>query len=150
MTRYIDADSAIDEIKLLQSSIGGINQITPEGKKSVIKIIDAKPADFIPKYLRTAKWKVYGDEYCPQCTQCGAWMPFARYHRCTGTNAREMTRFCPGCGSKMIAIDQCSDCPHAENGCSREDGVCYACREDAWVYGRPIRVYEEQKANKNK
>lgn len=50
----------------------------------------------------------------------------------------------------MIAIDQCSDCPHAENGCSREDGICYACREDAWVYGMPIRVYEELKANKNK
>ena len=98
------------------------------------------------KYLGNQKWKVFDDEKCPQCTSCGMWMPFARYRRITGRNAREVTNFCPWCGAKMIAIDQCSDCPNAENGCWKDSGICYSCREDAWIYGKPIRVYEELKA----
>jgi hypothetical protein len=45
----------------------------------------------------------------------------------------------------MIAIDQCENCPHAENGHWKDDGICFSCREDAWIYGKPIRVYEELK-----
>lgn len=93
----------------------------------------------------TAKWKVYDGEKCPQCTHCGMGMPFARYTQKTGVNGREITDYCPNCGSKMIAIDQCEDCPHAENGYWQDDGICFACREDTWVYGQPIRVYEEEK-----
>ena len=98
----------------------------------------------MPKY-RTATWKTYDGEKCPQCTSCGMWMPFARYRRITGQNAREITNFCPWCGAKMMAIDQCENCPHAENGHWKDDGICFSCREDAWIYGKPIRVYEELK-----
>jgi hypothetical protein len=92
-----------------------------------------------------ARWKTFENEKAPRCTHCGMWMPFARYRRKQGANAREITDFCPNCGCKMVAIDQCADCPHAECGKSQEDGVCYACRGNAWIYGNPIRVYEQQR-----
>ena len=115
-----------------------------------INIVHAKSpfeaTEKVKPQIKTAKWKVFDDEKCPQCTSCGMWMPFARYRRITGRNAREVTNFFPWCGAKMIAIDQCSDCPNAENGCWKDSGICYSCREDAWIYGKPIRVYEELKA----
>lgn len=83
-----------------------------------------------------AKWKVYKDEKAPQCTHCGMWAPFARYRRGRGTNARELTDFCPNCGAKMLAIDECETCKYAKDGNWQENGICYACRGDTWIYGK--------------
>ena len=44
-----------------------------------------------------AEWRAYEAD-TPQCTHCGMWMPFARYRRGQGTDARKITDFCPSCG----------------------------------------------------
>lgn len=95
-----------------------------------------------------ARWRVYGKEKAPQCTGCGMWMPFARYRRKNGLNAREITDYCPSCGAKIIGYDDCEDCPCSNNGKWQDNGICYACRGDAWVFGRPRRVKMEETARK--
>ena len=47
-----------------------------------------------------SEWRVYTADI-PQCTSCGMWMPFARYRRGQGTDAREITDYCPHCGGSM-------------------------------------------------
>ena len=91
-----------------------------------------------------AQWKVYNGETAPQCTGCGMWAPFARYRRKNGMNARKLTDFCPNCGRKMEGCSDCAECKYAENGKWQDNGICYACREDPWVYGRKQyeRVYK--------
>lgn len=84
-----------------------------------------------------AKWKIYKGEKAPQCTSCGMWAPFARYRRGQGTNAREITDYCPTCGKKMNAIDECETCKYAKEGNWQENGICYACRGKPWIYGKP-------------
>ena len=89
-----------------------------------------------------AEWKVY--EYdTPQCTSCGMWMPFARYRRGQGTNARNITDYCPHCGSKMTAMPMCGDCKYGQ-GAWRDDGICYACRGQVWIPGAPHRKAGEE------
>ena len=83
-----------------------------------------------------AVWKVYNGEKAPQCTHCGMWAPFARYTRRTGVNARYLADYCPSCGAKMTAIDECGECMYADNGQWQDNGICFACRGEAWVYGR--------------
>ena len=83
-----------------------------------------------------ARWKVFDDEKAPQCTHCGMWAPFARYRRKTGQNARYLTDYCPYCGARMTGMDECFTCPYAEDRRWQENGICYACREDPWVYGK--------------
>lgn len=51
-----------------------------------------------------AEWRVYEAD-TPQCTSCGMWMPFARYRRRHGTNARDITNYCPNCGARMDKED---------------------------------------------
>ena len=84
-----------------------------------------------------AGWKVYSGEKAPQCTGCGMWAPFARYRRRTGQNARMLTDYCPSCGRKMESCDACADCQYAEGGKWQDNGICFACRGDTWVYGVP-------------
>ncbi len=83
-----------------------------------------------------AKWKLFEGETAPFCTSCGMSAPFARYTRKNGINARYITDYCPHCGSKMTGIDECVDCLYSRNGEWRDNGVCFACRDDAWVYGK--------------
>lgn len=84
-----------------------------------------------------AGWKVYRGEKAPQCTGCGMWAPFARYKRKTGQNARTLTDYCPSCGRKMEFCDDCAECEYAVDGKWQDNGICFACRGDAWVYGVP-------------
>lgn len=83
-----------------------------------------------------ARWKVNDGDNCPSCTHCGMVAPFARYRRKNGLNARTITDYCPHCGAKMTAIDECADCPHSKNGEWQENGICFACRGDTWAYGK--------------
>ena len=53
-----------------------------------------------------AEWRVYEAD-TQQCTYSGMWMPFARYRCGQGTDAREITDFCPSCGRKMTAMPMC-------------------------------------------
>ena len=89
-----------------------------------------------------AEWKVY-DYDTPQCTHCGMWMPFARYRRGQGTNARSITDYCPWCGKKMTAMPMCGDCKYGQ-GAWKDDGICYACREQVWIPGAPRRKAGEE------
>ena len=90
------------------------------------------------------EWKVY-DADTPQCTHCGMWMPFARYRRRTGRNAREITDFCPSCGSKMTAMPMCGDCTYG-HGEWKNDGICFACKEQIWVPGKAHRRAGDENA----
>lgn len=83
-----------------------------------------------------ARWKIYDGEKAPQCTHCGMWAPFARYRRRTGLNGRDITPYCPECGAKMEGIDECYTCPEAKDGKWQDNGICFACRSDTWVYGK--------------
>lgn len=85
---------------------------------------------------KTARWKVYVGDKTLSCTSCGMSAPFARYIRKNSTDAREITDYCPNCGAKMRGIDECTDCPHSSNGEWRDNGICFACRGDTWVYGK--------------
>ena len=89
-----------------------------------------------------AEWIVYEAD-TPQCTSCGMWMPFARYRRGQGTDARYITNYCPNCGSMMTAMPMCGDCKYG-NGEWKEDGICYACREQVWIPGEPHRKAGEE------
>lgn len=89
-----------------------------------------------------ARWIVY-EEDTPQCSYCGMWAPFARYRRGQGTNARDITDYCPSCGEKMTALPLCADCKFGK-GEWRESGICYACRDQAWIPGRPHRKAAEE------
>ena len=89
-----------------------------------------------------AEWKVY-DYDTPQCTHCGMWMPFARYRRGQGTDARIITDFCPSCGEKMTAMPMCGDCEYGQ-GTWKDNGICYACREQVWIPGEPHRKAGEE------
>lgn len=88
------------------------------------------------------RWIVYEDD-TPQCSHCGMWMPFARYRRGQGTNARDITDYCPSCGEKMTAMPMCGECSYG-NGAWKDDGICYACREQVWIPGRPHRKATEE------
>lgn len=89
-----------------------------------------------------AEWKVYELD-TPQCNSCGMWMPFARYRRGQGTNAREITDYCPHCGKKMTAMPMCGNCDYGK-GAWKEYGICYACREQVWIPGLPHRKAGEE------
>lgn len=86
---------------------------------------------------KTAQWKVFyeGDE-TPSCTSCGMGAPYARYKRKNGHGAGCIADYCPNCGAKMTGIDECVDCPYSSNGEWRDNGICFACRGDTWVYGK--------------
>ena len=88
------------------------------------------------------EWRIYEAD-TPQCTHCGMWMPFARYRRRTGRDAREITDFCPSCGAKMTAMPMCEDCTYG-HGEWKDDGVCFACREQIWVPGKAHRKAGEE------
>lgn len=90
-----------------------------------------------------AEWKIYEAD-TPQCNKCGAWMPFARYRRGQGVNAREITDYCPYCGSKMTAMPLCGDCKYGQ-GEWKDNGICYACREQIWIPGAPHRKVGEER-----
>lgn len=83
-----------------------------------------------------ARWKVYEGEKCPSCTGCGMGAPFARYTRKNGLGARTITDYCPSCGARMKGIDECNDCPHSHAGEWQDNGICFACRDDTWIYGK--------------
>lgn len=87
-------------------------------------------------------WKIWEAD-TPQCSRCFMWMPFARYRRKMGTNAREITNFCPWCGEKMTAMPLCGDCTYGQ-GAWKEDGICFACREQIWVPGKAHRKAGEE------
>lgn len=89
-----------------------------------------------------AEWRVYEAD-TPQCTSCGMWMPFTRYRRGQGTNARAITNYCPSCGRRMTAMPMCGDCKYGQ-GAWKEDGICYACREQVWIPGAPHRKAGEE------
>lgn len=86
--------------------------------------------------LKMARWKVYEQEHAPQCTSCGMWAPFARYRRGNGINARDIADYCPNCGAKMRGIDECMTCEYAENGEWQDNGICFACRGNPWIFGK--------------
>ncbi len=92
--------------------------------------------------LTVARWIVYEDD-TPQCSSCGMWMPFARYRRGQGTDARDITGYCPYCGEKMTAMPMCGECSYG-NGEWKDNGICYACREQVWIPGRPHRKAGEE------
>ena len=90
-----------------------------------------------------AEWKVYDSEDVPQCTHCGSYMPFARYRKGNGVNAREITDYCPWCGERMTNMPLCKDCAYGRGVC-KNDGVCYACRGQDWIPKRPHRCAGEE------
>lgn len=94
------------------------------------------------KAVTMARWITYEDD-TPQCSSCGMPTPFARYRRRHGTNAREITDYCPSCGKKMTAMPMCGECSYG-NGKWKDDGICYACREQVWIPGRPHRKAGEE------
>lgn len=66
-----------------------------------------------------SEWRVYTADI-PRCTSCGMWMPFARYRRGQGTDAREITDYCPHCGKKMTAMPMCSGCSYGKGAWKEE------------------------------
>ena len=94
-----------------------------------------------------AEWRVYELD-TPKCTQCGMWMPFARYRRGQGTDAREITDYCPYCGKKMTAMPMCGSCAYG-NGEWKDDGICFACRGHVWIPGKPHRQVGNEKSHPN-
>lgn len=66
-----------------------------------------------------SEWRVYTADI-PRCTSCGMWMPFARYRRGQGTDAREITDYCPHCGKKMTAMPMCSSCSYGKGAWKEE------------------------------
>ena len=99
------------------------------------------------KVLTMAEWRVYEAD-TPQCTQCGMWMPFARYRRGQGAHARKITDFCPSCGKKMTAMPMCGSCTYG-NGEWKDNGICFACREQVWIPGKPHRQVGNEKPSPN-
>ena len=89
-----------------------------------------------------AEWMVFEHD-TPHCSSCGMWMPFARYRRGQGTNARTITDYCPHCGRKMTAMPMCGNCKYGQ-GAWKENGICYACREQVWIPGAPHRKAGEK------
>ena len=87
--------------------------------------------------LKMAEWMVHEAD-TPQCSSCGMWMPFAKYRRGQGVNARSITDYCPYCGKKMTAMPLCGRCKYGK-GAWKDDGICYACREQTWIPGAPHR-----------
>lgn len=137
MTEYISLKAAIDVIMSEPTDAH-----YPSWYADKIKSIPT--ADVAPVM---AEWKVY--EYdTPQCTSCGMWMPFARYRRGQGTNARRITDFCPSCGKKMTSMPMCESCVYG-NGKWKDDGICFACREQVWIPGKPHIQAGNEKQNKN-
>ena len=137
MARYIDADNLIDELSAACMPIyeKGITGILGDNS-SIADIINEQPTADVQE-ARHGKWRVY-DYDTPQCTHCGMWMPFARYRRGQSTNARSITDFCPSCGAKMIAMPMCETCKYG-NGEWKDDGICFACRGQVWIPGKPHR-----------
>lgn len=89
-----------------------------------------------------AEWRIYEAD-TPQCTNCGMWMPFARYQRGQGVNARTITDYRPHCGKKMTAMPMCGKCKYGQ-GAWKDNGICYACREQIWIPGAPHRKAGEE------
>ena len=83
--------------------------------------------------MAVARWKVYDGDLCPTCTHCGMGAPYARYKRGNGLNGRELTDYCPTCGAKITAMDECKDCSFSDNGEWQDNGICFACRGDTWL-----------------
>lgn len=36
----------------------------------------------------------------------------------------------------MMGIDECQDCQYGNNGEWQDNGICFACRGNYWVYGK--------------
>lgn len=53
----------------------------------------------------------------------------------------------------MTAMPMCGDCTYG-HGAWKEDGICYACREQVWIPGAPHRKAGEMdggdEANENR
>ena len=113
----------------------------------MMMIIFTVPEENGKKVLTMAEWRVYEAD-TPQCTSCGMWMPFARYRRGQGINARKITDFCPNCGKKMTAMPMCGSCAYG-NGEWKDDGICFACREQVWIPGKPHRQVYNEKSHPN-
>ena len=86
------------------------------------------------------RWKVYNGDKFPSCTSCGREAPHARYNRKNGTNAREITDYCPNCGNRMLGMDDCLSCQYANDGRWQDKGICFACREKPWVFGKKQNI----------
>lgn len=92
MTRYIEIDSAIDEMKSLTSTIGGVSQITPEGKESAIRLLDEQPTADVKPAIH-AYWKERKQDQC-YCSNCNNLVGFLY-------RVDVPYRYCPQCGAKM-------------------------------------------------
>ena len=90
--------------------------------------------------VRHAKW-----EECHWVEQDGQYSlvayPKAAF-RCSGCKyvfKKELLwkdNYCPNCGYKMTGIDECFNCKYSDNGEWNDNGICFACREDTWIYGK--------------
>lgn len=85
-----------------------------------------------------AEWMEFGDGVLC-CSHCGMAAPYARYRRCQGVNAYDLADYCPHCGAQMDAFPDCAECEDAHCGEWRENGICFACRQNAWIKGRKHR-----------
>ena len=45
--------------------------------------------------------------------------------------------------SRMTAMPMCGECKYGK-GTWKEDGICYACREQVWIPGAPHRKAGEE------
>ena len=61
------------------------------------------------------------------CMNCGAFL-----------TDRDLD-YCPHCGAQMDAFPDCAECEDAHCGEWCENGICFACRENAWITGRKHR-----------
>lgn len=83
-----------------------------------------------------ARWTVYAGDNTPTCTSCGIAAPYSRYSRKVGMDGHDITDYCPNCGKKMTAMDECGDCPHSDGEAWQDNGICFACRGDTWMPGK--------------
>lgn len=84
--------------------------------------------------------------HCGGCDNCGEVM-----HCAWDTPAADVEPVRHGhwikrgyvCGEKMTAMPMCGECSYG-NGEWKDDGICYACREQVWIPGRPHRKAGEE------
>lgn len=137
MPRYIDADKLKEHFSWWNVND---NAIRGHYKNVFNDIIDQQPTVQV-RYNHEARWMVFDGDLTPSCSHCGMAAPSARYRRKDGVNAHELTEFCPSCGAKITAMDECKNCPHAEDGKWQDNGVCFACREKTWLPGQKHNDY---------